>query len=75
MSFTDLLEEVKNLSPSDRLALAVELWDQVTAHPDDIPLTQTQIEELERRHAAYLSQPENVVTWDEVKANIRSQQR
>jgi putative addiction module component (TIGR02574 family) len=72
MSFTELLEEAKKLSPSDKFALAVELWNEVHAHVDDIPLTDSQLEELERRHAEYLNNPDDVLSWERVKANIRS---
>jgi putative addiction module component (TIGR02574 family) len=75
MSFAQLMEEAKKLSPSEKLTLAIELWDELNENLDDIPLTETQLAELNRRHAEYLRNPHDVLTWDQVKTNIRSRSR
>jgi putative addiction module component (TIGR02574 family) len=52
-----LLEAAKKLSPSDKLTVAVELWNEIRAHVDDIPLTDSELEELERRYAPVSREP------------------
>ena len=36
----DQIPEIKALSPSDKLALVVELWDELSAHPGDLPVSE-----------------------------------
>jgi putative addiction module component (TIGR02574 family) len=63
--------DLLNLSPSERLLLAQELWDSL--NPNDIPLTEQQKQELDRRKAAYQANPTAGRSWDEVQQRIISQ--
>jgi putative addiction module component (TIGR02574 family) len=60
----DLLE----LSPSERILLAQDLWDSLS--PEDIPLTDGQKAELDRRKAAYEANPASGRSWEEVQRRI-----
>jgi putative addiction module component (TIGR02574 family) len=62
--------EIQRLSPSDKLALVSELWDDLAAHPEDIPVGSEVIAELDRRMAEYRDDPTRVTTWEDVKARI-----
>jgi putative addiction module component (TIGR02574 family) len=52
--------------------LAVELWDELSSNPDAIPVTEEQLNELDRRFEEYRHDPAKVVTWEEAKARILS---
>jgi putative addiction module component (TIGR02574 family) len=43
------MPELRTLSPSDKLALVTELWDDLASNPEDIPITPEQIAEVDRR--------------------------
>jgi putative addiction module component (TIGR02574 family) len=47
-----------NLSPAERLLLVQDLWDSLEA--EDIPLTDEQMTELDRRNTAYEANPDRV---------------
>ena len=68
----DKIPELQKLSMADKFALAVELWDEVTSTPEEIPVTEKQLDELDRRFEGYRRDPSQVVTWDEVKAKLLS---
>jgi putative addiction module component (TIGR02574 family) len=55
MKKQQLLVEAGALSERDRLELAIELWDSVDAESADLPLTDVQRSELDRRLDAYLA--------------------
>ena len=55
-------------SVEDRLRLVQEIWDGIAAAPEQLPLTEVQRSELERRLAAHAANPQDVVPWEEVKA-------
>jgi len=62
--------DYSQLSIPERIALAQELWDSVYEHADEIPLSEAQHQELERRWAAYESGAMTVSSWPEVKQRL-----
>ncbi|MGD1851285.1 MAG: addiction module protein [Cyanophyceae cyanobacterium] len=44
-----LLTAILELPVSDRLQLVQEIWENICAHPELLPVTHVQKEELERR--------------------------
>ena len=64
---------VFDLSPAEKLQLVQDLWDDIAATPEDIPVHDWQIAELERRRANLQKHPATGLDWDEVKRRIRSQ--
>ena len=63
---------VFDLSPAEKLQLVQDLWDDIAANPEDIPVHDWQIAELERRRANLQKHPASGLDWDEVKRRIRS---
>ena len=61
-------DEIVRLTPSERLALIAQLWDSL--EHDDIPLTDAQKLELERRLASLDEDRRNGVTWATLKAEL-----
>jgi putative addiction module component (TIGR02574 family) len=60
-----------DLSPTEKLQLVEDLWDDLTATPSEIPIHEWQKDELARRKANLMSKPASGLSWDEVKNNIR----
>jgi putative addiction module component (TIGR02574 family) len=67
---TDLLEKALKLTVEERIQLVEEIWDTVAASPDSLPLTQAQIEELDRRMADLEVNPDAGRPWEEVRARL-----
>jgi putative addiction module component (TIGR02574 family) len=61
-----------DLSVSEKLQLVEDLWDDIAANPESIPVHDWQKEELDRRRANLQANPASAVTWDEVQRRIRS---
>lgn len=62
--------ELSRLSPADKLMLVNELWDDLAANPDQIPVSEEVIAVLERRMDDYRKDPTAVTTWDEIQLRI-----
>jgi putative addiction module component (TIGR02574 family) len=66
-----LLKELLELTPAERIDLAVELWDSVA--PDKVPpLTAEQMDELDRRLTEHDKVPGRGTSWEEVRARLRA---
>ena len=61
-----------DLSPSEKLQLVEDLWDDLASTPAAIPVHDWQKEELARRKANLLKNPGAGLSWEEVKKRVRS---
>ena len=61
---------IDRLSVEERLALVEELWDSIDESSGDLPLTDAQQAELDRRLAEHEANPDDVVPWEDIKASI-----
>ncbi len=61
-----------DLSSSEKLQLVEDLWDDLAATPDAVPVHDWQKQELARRKANILMNPESGLAWEEVKRRVRS---
>ncbi|WP_165229270.1 addiction module protein [Aquisphaera insulae] len=66
------IESVFDLTPSEKLQLVEDLWDDLAANPEDIPVHDWQVQELERRKANLANNPASGMSWEQVKQRIRS---
>ncbi len=66
-----LLQELLQLSPSERIELAQDLWDSI-AEEDLPPLTAEQEREIERRLAEHDKDPSRASSWEDVRERIRT---
>jgi putative addiction module component (TIGR02574 family) len=62
-----------SLPIDERIALVQAIWDSIAADTDQLPLTDPQKRELDRRIADLDANPKNVLTWEEIKARVREQ--
>ncbi len=73
MNITNTLNEIVALSIEERINLVQDIWDSIAADQACADLTDGQKQELERRTADYEANPDNVMTWEAVKASIKGQ--
>ena len=59
---------IDRLSIEDRIALVTAIWDSIAAEPHPPLLTEAQRMELDRRLADHAARPDDVVPWEQVKA-------
>lgn len=63
---------IDRLTIDDKLLLLDEIWDSIAAAPEDLSISDEQKRILDRRIAELDANPNNVVTWEEIKAHIQS---
>ena len=62
---------IQQLSQSERILLAEELWDSVAKNQDDLEVTDSQRKILDARMAAYKASPNEGSSWEEVKNEMK----
>jgi putative addiction module component (TIGR02574 family) len=62
--------EVHQLSASEKLILVSELWNDLEAHPCEVPVSREIIAELDRRMEHFRQHPDEFTTWDAAKGRI-----
>ena len=75
MDLSTTLAEIVSLSVDERIRLAEAIWESIATEPGQPELTEAQHQELERRLAAHTVSPEDVVPWEEVKAQALARAR
>jgi len=66
----ETIPDVNRLTPAQKLVLVTELWDDLAAHPNAVPVSPEQIAELDRRMEAYRRDPSQVTTWEAIQQRI-----
>ena len=60
------------LGRAERLQLVEDLWDSLAAE-EAPPVTAAQSDELRRRRARFLQQPDSGLNWEQVQRQARTQ--
>jgi putative addiction module component (TIGR02574 family) len=66
---SDLTPELARLSPRQRLDLIEALWESLD--DKDVPVTEAQRAELDRRIAGFDQDREQSISWDQLSAELR----
>ena len=66
---------IDRLSPAERLQLVGEILDSLDAERATLPLTEAQLQELDRRLASLEANPAAVSPWEEVEARVLARLR
>lgn len=71
MDITTTLNQITSLSIVDRIQLVQAIWDSIAAEQTYLDLTDAEKQELDHRITAYDTNPDDVMTWEEIKASIK----
>lgn len=63
------------LTVPERIQLVEDLWDRIAASEEDVPVTDAQRAELDRRIEAHRLNPEPTTSWEDARAAIEERLR
>ena len=71
---TQLLDKlnIRDLSIEERIQLVGEIWDSIEEENEVFELTDAQRDEIDRRLASLRANPDQVVSWEEIKARVQA---
>jgi putative addiction module component (TIGR02574 family) len=64
------LKSIFALSPSEKLQLVEDLWDDLARTPEAVPVYDWQKEKLANRKTELMNSPASALSWDEVKQKV-----
>jgi putative addiction module component (TIGR02574 family) len=67
-----LLSDLLKLSDAERIQLAQDLWDSISADSDAIRLSPEQPQEMEEDLAEHLADPSSAIPEDEARVQMRA---
>ena len=71
MDLTVTLNQITSLCVEDRIRLVQAIWDSIAAEQAYPDLTAVQKQELDRRISDSEANPDDVMTWEEIKASVK----
>lgn len=75
MDLQTVLMQVESWPVEDRLRLIEQIWDGLLGQEHEPGLSEAQKAEIDRRIAEDDAEPDDVLTWDEVKAELLARAR
>jgi putative addiction module component (TIGR02574 family) len=66
---------IDRLSVEERISLVQEIWESIAAEVDQLPLSDVQRQELDRRLAAHRANPAAAIPFEQVEAEALARLR
>jgi putative addiction module component (TIGR02574 family) len=73
MSAQAIAESFRKLSPPEKIRLLQDLWNEIAAESESMPLSESQRLVLDERLRRHDENPEDVEPWDKVRNDILSE--
>lgn len=70
---TQILQDILNLSVSERILIVEAIWDSISANEDSVALSEETRQLLDDRLRAHQNNPNEGSSWEEVKSRIKIQ--
>ncbi len=64
------IPEIAQMSVPEQIVLVEDLWDSIASDESSVAVPQSHIVELERRLDAYESDPDNLLSLEELRGRI-----
>ena len=66
------IDEIKQLDITERILLVEEIWDSIAKEQENLSLSDYEKELLDTRLASLEENPNNLMSWDEIKSKLRA---
>ncbi len=62
--------EILELSIAEKIQIVEDIWDSIIQNPEQLPLSEKEKIELDKRLADYEINPDDGIEWETLKKNI-----
>jgi len=70
---TQILQDILNLSVSERILIVEAIWDSISQNEETVALSEETRQLLDDRLKAHQNNPNEGSSWEEVKSRIKIQ--
>jgi putative addiction module component (TIGR02574 family) len=67
------LDEIRQLSVGERLKLINDVWETLVEEQENLPLSEAQARELDRRLESYRQDGQPGIPWEEFEARLEAE--
>lgn len=64
------VSEILQLSVAERMQIVEDIWDSIGKTPEELPLSEAEKLELDKRLESYRENPNEGVEWETLKKNL-----
>lgn len=64
------VSEILQLSVAERVQIVEDIWDSIGKHPEDLPLSERERLELDKRIVSYQENPNEGIEWETLKKSL-----
>ncbi len=64
------VSEILQLSVAERVQIVEDIWDSIGKNPADLPLSESEKLELDKRIESYRQNPNEGIEWETLKKNL-----
>jgi putative addiction module component (TIGR02574 family) len=72
MRSTDIKQEIEKLNLAEKLLLVEDIWDSIAKSNLELPMSEWQKQELDKRYKAYKAGEQNLHDWQSVHEEVRN---
>jgi putative addiction module component (TIGR02574 family) len=62
--------EISELSVAERIQIVEDIWDSIRQKPGELPLSETEKLELDKRLESYRQNQDEGIEWETLKKNL-----
>ena len=62
--------EILELSVAERIQIVEDIWDSINNAPAELPLSEAEKSELDKRLESYRQNPNEGIEWETLKKNL-----
>ncbi len=73
MAFALNIADFDALPAADQVRVVTQLWERVAAHPERLPVSEPQRQELRGRLAAHDADPSTALPWEALEEELLGQ--
>jgi len=63
-------DDIERLTPEEKILLVEEIWESLGSKPENVPVSEAEKEELERRFAEHQRDPDAAISLAEFKERL-----
>jgi putative addiction module component (TIGR02574 family) len=62
--------DILELSVAEKIQIVEDIWDSISKHPEQLPVSEAEKIELDKRLESYKQNPNEGIEWETLKKNL-----